>query len=152
MRIEFSEFIPQPVEAVFSYFESPANWGRLYGIAGHIEDRGGGWYAVPLKRFPFPLVARVISLEPLRRVGWIFAGFWAGGGELRFLPQPDGVKVEGYEVIRARWLPGLSWVLEKLFMEREFRRIWALGWRRLRAPVSHKVAPTAISGGEPERK
>lgn len=148
MRIEFTEFIPQPVEAVFPYFESPANWGRLYGLAGHVEDRGRGWYAVPLQRFPFPLVASVTGLEPLRRVHWTFTGFWAGGGEVRFSARPGGVQVEGYEDIRARWLPGLSWILEKLFMEREFRRIWALGWRRLRTPAGNRAAPA----GTPDDK
>jgi hypothetical protein len=138
MRIEFSEFIPRPAEEVFPYFETPANWGRLYGLAGHIEDRGRGWYAVPLQRFPFPLVARVTALEPLSYVSWQFGGFWAGAGEVRFLVKPGGIQVEGFEDIRARWLPGLSSILEKLIMEQEFHRIWALGWRRLR---NHAVAP-----------
>jgi hypothetical protein len=132
MRIEFSEFIPLPAPQVYSFFESPADWVRLYGLAGRVADRGNGWFSVPLKRFPFPLVARVIELEPSRLVRWVFRGFWRGSGEVRIAARPDGVQVEGYEQISVRWLPGLSWLLEKLFMEREFRRIWALGWRRLR--------------------
>lgn len=132
MLIEFTEFIPRPVEQVFPYFRSPADWVHLYGLAGRVEDRGNGWYAVPLQRFPFPLVARVTSLEPCRLVRWEFRGFWRGSGEVRFEARPGGVQVKGYEEIGARWLPGLSRLLEGLFMEREFRRIWALGWRRLR--------------------
>lgn len=132
MLIEFSEFVPRPVEQVYAYFRSPADWVRLYGLAGRVEDRGDGWYAVPLQRFPFPLVARITSLEPCRFVRWEFRGFWRGHGEVRFDARPGGVEVTGYEEIGARWLPGLSRLLERLFMEREFRRIWALGWRRLR--------------------
>jgi len=133
MRIEFSEFIPRPVEQVFGFFETPADWVRLYGLAGEVEDRGHGWYAVPLQRFPFPLVARVTALEPLRLVQWQLGGFWRGSGELRFTSGPGGVQLDGYEEVSARWLPGVSWILERLFMEREFRRIWSLGWARLRS-------------------
>ena len=145
MLIEFSEFVPLPVRTVYSYFESPADWVRLYGFAGRVVDRGGGWYAVPLKRFPFPLVARVTELEPLRCVRWQFRGFWRGCGEVRFTARPGGVQVDGYERLGARWLPGISWVVERLFMEREFRRIWALGWRRLRSPQEHPSTPGLTS-------
>ncbi len=135
MRIEFSEFIPLPAEDVFAYFRTPADWIRLYGFAGRVEEHGGGWYAVPLQRFPFPLVAKNTALEPPLLAHWEFRGFWRGCGEVRITERPGGVQVEGYEEITARWLPGLSWLLERLFMEREFRRIWALGWRRLRRQV-----------------
>lgn len=131
MRIEFSELVPRPVEQVFGYFQSPADWVRLYGLVGEVESRRGGWYAVPLQHFPFPLVARVTALEPLLLVRWEFGGFWRGTGEARFTPKPGGVQVDGYEEIAARWLPFLSGLLERRFMEREFRRIWSLGWRRL---------------------
>lgn len=145
MRIEFSELIPLPAEQVFSYFQTPADWVRLYGLAGNVEDRGGGWYAVPLKWFPFPLVAQVTEIEPPRIVRWKFGGFWCGSGEIRITAQPGGVQVVGYEQISARWLPGLSKLLERLFMEREFRRIWALGWRRLR----HAAVQPTVRDGQP---
>ena len=140
VRLEFSEFIPRPAQQVFAYFQSPADWIRLYGFAGRVADRGDGWYAVPLKRFPFPLVAKVTALEPFRLVRWQFRGFWKGDGEVRLVAHDGGVQVEGHEQISARWLPGISPLLERLFMEREFRRIWALGWRRLRNP--EHVSPT----------
>jgi hypothetical protein len=142
MRIDFSEFIRLPVQQVFGYFQSPAEWVRLYGLVGTVEHRGQGWYTVPLQSLPFPLVARVTALEPLQFVAWRFRGFWRGGGEVRFAAQPGGVQVDGYEEISARWLPGLSWILERLLMEREFRRIWSLGWRRLRSQETEQ-APTA---------
>ena len=132
MRLAFSEFIPLPAPKVYAYFQTPADWGRLYGFAGRVADRGGGWYAVPLKRFPFPLVAKITDAEPPRLVRWQFRGFWRGRGEIHLADQPGGVQVDGYEEISVRWLPGLSWLLERLFMERQFRQIWALGWRRLR--------------------
>lgn len=132
MRIQFSESLPLPPPEVYTYFETPAQWVRLYGLTGRVEQRPQGWYAVPLQRFPFPLVARVTDCRPGELVRWEFGGFWRGTGEVRIGPDGAGSKVEGYEDISARWLPGLSWIAEKLFMEREFRRIWALGWRRLR--------------------
>jgi len=106
---------------------------RLYGLVGEVKNRGDGWYAVPLKRFPLPLVAKITTLEPFRLVRWQLGGFWRGTGEVRFALEPGGVQVEGYEEIGARWLPGFSRMLETLFMEREFQRIWSLGWSRLRS-------------------
>ncbi len=132
MLIRFAEPIRLPAAEIYSYFQSPADWARLYGFAGRVVDRGDGWYAVPLKRFPFPLVAKVTALEPSRLVRWVFKGFWAGGGEVRLLEQPGAVLVEGYEDIRPRWLPVIAPLVERLFLEREFHRIWAMGWRRLR--------------------
>ena len=64
MIIRFQHEFSLPVEEVYSYFQTPADWSRLYGLAGDVKDLGGGWYAVPLKRFPFPLVAKN---EKLRR-------------------------------------------------------------------------------------
>ncbi len=145
MRIEFSEFIPLPAPQVFSYFETPADWVRLYGLVGRVGDRGGGWYSVPLQRFPFPLVARTTEAVPCELVRWTFRGFWKGDGEVRIGARPSGVQVEGYETISVRWLPGFSWALEKLFMEREFRRIWALGWRRLRMLADPQMQTTQTS-------
>lgn len=133
----FSELIRLPPAEIYSYFQSPADWVRLYGFAGRVIDRGDGWYAVPLKRFPFPLVAKITVAEPFRLVRWVFKGYWAGAGEVRLVPQPGGVLVEGYEDISPRWLPVVSPLLEHLFMEREFRRVWALGWRRLRKQEQH---------------
>ena len=138
MRIGFREAIDLPASAIYPYFQTPADWGRLYGFAGPVEDRGGGWYAVPLYRFPFPLVARITGAEPDRLVRWTFRGFWRGEGEVRFSPSPDGVLLEGYERISVRWLFVLSPIVEKLFLEKQFRAIWQLGWRRL-----HKREPAA---------
>jgi hypothetical protein len=68
------------------------------------------------------------------------------------LARLGGVQVEGCEEITARWLPGLSWLLERLFMEREFRRIWALGWRRLRRQAGEVVRVSArVSALAPAR-
>lgn len=133
MRIEFREIIRLPPADIYAYFQTPADWVRLYGFAGRVVDRGDGWYAVPLRGFPFPLLATITTAEPFRLVRWAFGGFWKGEGEVRLTDQRDGVLVEGYETVAARWLPGVSPLLERLFMEREFRRIWALGWRRLRS-------------------
>jgi hypothetical protein len=136
--IRFDERFALPVGEVFSYFATPADWVRLYGFAGQARDLGSGWFSIGLKRFPFPLVARVTELEQDRKVHWTFRGFWRGEGEVRFSPSPDGVLLEGYERISVRWLFVLSPIVEKLFLEKQFRAIWQLGWRRL-----HKREPAA---------
>ena len=137
MRIRFAETFALPAREVYAYFHTPADWVRLFGFAGRVTDRGDGWFAVPLKRFPFPLVARVTVAEPHARVRWVFRGFWRGEGEVRLVERGDGVRVEGHESIAIRWLPAAaSHLLERLFMERELRRIWGVGWRRLRQQES----------------
>lgn len=132
MIVRFVERFDLPVDEVYSYFETPRDWARLYGFAGEIEDLGEGWTAVPLKSFPFPLVARNTLVEPGELVHWIFRGFWRGEGEVRFSGDNEHVVVEGFEEISVRWLGFLSPVVERLFLERRFRFIWELGWRRLR--------------------
>jgi hypothetical protein len=138
MRIDFDERFALPVGEVFPYFATPADWGRLYGFVG-VRDLGGGWFAVGLKGFPFPLVAKTTELRPEELVRWTFRGFWRGRGEVRFAAEPGGVRVEGFEEIGLRWLPGLSPIVERLLLERRFRAVWALGWRRLR----NREAPPA---------
>lgn len=131
MRITFGERFALPVDEVFPYFASPADWSRLYGFSGG-RDLGSGWYAVGIKGFPFPLVAKSTLVEPNRLVRWTFRGFWRGGGEIRFTSSPGSVLVEGHEEIAVRWLFFLSPLVERLFLESRFNAIWQLGWRRLR--------------------
>jgi hypothetical protein len=131
MRIEFSEQFALPVEEVFSYFRTPAEWGRLFGFVG-VRDLGSGWFAVGLKGFPFPLVARITDLETNRLVRWTFRGFWRGEGEVRFTSSGNLVLIDGYEEIGIRYLYSFSRVIERLFLESRFHAIWQLGWRRLR--------------------
>jgi hypothetical protein len=131
MRIEFREQFTLPVERIFSFFRTPADWVRLYGMFGEVETRGDGWYAVPLQGFPFPLVARVTDSAENRLVHWTFRGFWRGEGEVRFEPTPDGTRVDGFEEISVRWLFFLSPVIERILLDRRFRGIWRHGWKRL---------------------
>lgn len=132
MQIRFRETFALPVDAVFSCFETPRDWSRLFGLAGTVEDRGDGWFAVPLRSFPFPLVAKTTQVEPNRLVHWTFRGFWKGEGEVRFSGDGHQVTVEGFERISVRWLGPFSTVVERLFLQRRFEQIWSLGWRRLR--------------------
>ena len=132
MIIKFQHAFSLPVEELYSYFQTPADWTRLYGLAGDVKDLGSGWYAVPLKRFPFPLVAKNTEQKVNEFVSWAFRGFWRGRGEVRFTASPTGVVVEGYEEISVRYLFFLSPLIERLFLERSFRSIWEIGWRRLR--------------------
>jgi hypothetical protein len=133
MRIDFREELPITATHCYSYFRSPRDWTRLYGMFGEVEDRGDGWWAVPLRGFPFPLVARVDVDEPDRRVHWTFGGIWHGEGEVVLEDSPGGVTVSGFEEIGVRWLPrAIERALAAAFLERRFRGIWAHGWRRLR--------------------
>ncbi len=132
VRITFNERFRLPVTDVYQYFRTPADWARLYGLVGEPADLGDGWYAIGLKGFPFPLVARNIEHEPERLVRWVFRGFWRGRGEVRFEETDDGVMVSGFEEIAVRWLLFLSPLVEKTLLERRFRTIWEIGWHRLR--------------------
>lgn len=140
MLLEFSEEFELPVEDVYPYFRTPRDWPRLYGRFGEVEDRGEGWYAVPLKGFPFPLVARMTGDEPLRCVRWEFKGFWRGAGEVSFSTTPGGVRVQGYERISVRPLLWLSPLVERLWLEKRFRAVWESGWRRLRRQTRSAIS------------
>lgn len=140
MMLEFDEFFTLPIDEVYSYFRTPADWTRLYGLAGEPRDLGGGWYAIALKHFPFPLVAKNTEQHPNELVRWVFRGFWRGRGEVRFSETADGVRVQGFEEIAVRPLYLLSPLFEWLFLEKRFRAIWALGWHRLRKRGSARVA------------
>jgi len=130
--ITFTEQFDLPVSEVYPYFRSPRDWPRLYGSFGEVQDRGDGWFAVPLRGFPFPLVAKVTSDEPFKLVRWSFRGFWSGEGQVSFAPTTGGVSIQGYERISPRPLLWLAPVVERLFLEKRFRRVWETGWRRLR--------------------
>ena len=132
MIVRFKHEFSLPVEEVYPYFQTPADWVRLYGLADDVKDLGDGWYAVPLKRFPFPLVARNTIQRDNEFVRWVFRGFWRGCGEVRFVAGPNGVIVEGFEEIAVRWIFFLSPIIERLFLERAFNSIWDIGWHRLR--------------------
>ena len=132
MIIEFNERFKLPASEVYSYFKTPADWTRLYGLAGDSKDLGGGWFAIALENFPFPLVAMNTVQKPNEIVRWVFRGFWRGEGEVRFIDTSDGVLVEGFERISVRCLFFLSPLFERLFLERSFRAIWGIGWHRLR--------------------
>lgn len=134
--IEFEERVDLPVEEVYAYFKSPRDWPRLYGSFGEVRDRGDGWYAVPLRRFPFPLVARVTQAEPNRAVSWAFRGFWRGEGQVSFETAGAGVVIRGHERISVRAAGFLSPLLERLLLEKAFRKVWESGWRRLRAKAA----------------
>jgi len=118
MIIRFNEQFNLAAAEVYSYFHTPADWS--------------GWYAIALKHFPFPLVAKNTDQEANKVVRWVFRGFWRGRGEVRFVESSDGVTVEGFEEIAVRYLFFLSPLFERLFLELRFRAIWEIGWHRLR--------------------
>jgi len=143
MMIRFSKSFMLPVETVFDYFASPDGWVRLYGFGGAAHALGDGWYEVPLKRFPFPLVARVVSRDENTRVSWIYRGFWRGEGEAHFVQRNGTTHCSGMEILSIRWLFIASRIVERLFLEQRFRAIWELGWRRLRT-LEAQHGPTAL--------
>lgn len=147
MRIDFDERFSISAADAYSYFETPRDWTRLYGLMGEVADLGGGWYSVPLKKFPFPLVARNTFVDPGRLVRWTFRGFWRGRAEIRFTETDHGVRVDGFEEISVRYLGFLSPVVEKLLLERTFRGIWRSGWRRLRRQAERSSDGSRGEGG-----
>jgi hypothetical protein len=141
--IAFNERFNLSAAEVYTYFRTPADWPRLFGMAGDTKDLGDGWYAVALKNFPFPLVAKNTEQEPDRMARWVFRGFWRGRGEVRFVETSEGVTVEGFEEIAVRPLFFLSAVVERLLLEKRFRAIWEIGWHRLRKKASSTPNVTA---------
>lgn len=133
MYLQFREEFDLPAARIFPYFATPADWAKLYGSVGETKVSGDGWYSVPLQRFPFPLVARNVVAEPDRLVRWIFGGFWSGVGEVRLTEAAGKTIVEGFEFITPHGLWLLAGPVEERFMAREFERIWALGWKRIRS-------------------
>jgi uncharacterized membrane protein len=132
MQLDFQESIDVPASVAYPFFRTPADWTRLYGSFGAVRQGRDGWWRVPLRRFPFPLVARITRDEPERLVHWELKGFFQGEGEVRFEPRPGGVVISGFERVSTPWLGPLSRVVERRILERRFRGIWSAGWRRLR--------------------
>ncbi|MCL7960058.1 MAG: hypothetical protein M8861_07700 [marine benthic group bacterium] len=132
MRVEFDEEFGVPVEEAYEYFRTPLHWPRLFRAFGPAEDRGDGWYAVPFRGFPFPLVTRITRDDPGRCVEWVFDGFWRGDARVEFERTTDGVVIRGYEQVSPHSLSWLAPLAERLFLDARFQRVWESGWRRLR--------------------
>jgi hypothetical protein len=137
MLNQFNESFKLSCEFIFSYFRDPASWVRLYGELRPVRTDSNGWSYVSLKRFPFPLKARVVHCDENQKVRWEFSGFWRGVAEINFQAEDfeNGLvqtRVFGFEYI----VPFGFWFLEgwiaASFMQKEFERIWAIGWKRLR--------------------
>jgi hypothetical protein len=132
MYLQFKETFNKPVKELFPFFRTPADWAKLYGVVKPTKKLKDGWYAVPIKAFPFPLKARNVEMIENQRVRWVFGGFWSGVGDLTFYEQDGKTVIEGFEYIKPYGLYFLAGLFEKLFMIKEFKRIWAIGWHRLR--------------------
>ena len=141
MYHEFREQIPLTAHEIYDFMRSPQDWIRLYGASGRVKDRGDGWYAVPIKRSPFPLVARITEDRPGRRVAWEFRGVWSGRAEVNLERSADGTLVTGFESVSIPRLFGLGPVIERRLLERRFRAIWDSGWRRLRRMATAGAGP-----------
>lgn len=145
MRVEFNEEFGVPVEDAYEYFRTPADWPRLFSAFGEAKDLGEGWYSVPFKGFPFPLVSKIIRDEPQRCVEWVIRGFWRGEAKVEFMPTGRGVLIRGHERVSAHRLFWLAPLAERLFLEARFREVWESGWRRLR----RQAAESDSSGVRP---
>jgi len=146
MLIEFEHQFDCAVDHAYAFFRTPRDWPKLFGAFGEVEDRGEGWYAVPLRRFPFPLVAKITRDEPLRLVEWELRGFWQGRGQVTFTPIDRGVVIRGYERISPKALGFLAPLVEP-FLEKRFHRVWESGWRRLRREAANRATPEDEAGG-----
>jgi hypothetical protein len=107
MLIRFREDVALPVADVYPYFQSPVDWVRLYGIAGAVEHRGDGWYAVPLRAsLSTGRADHQNGTGSARALGVSRLLAWRGRG---VPPQSlGGTLIEGYELIAVRWLFLLS--------------------------------------------
>lgn len=132
MIVRFNEEFHLSIDEMYGYFRTPADWVRIFGFPGVVQELANGWYSIPLKSFPFPLVAKYTYENPPNNARWVFRGFWKGEGEIQLTPTDTGVLVQGFEKIAIRPLGLLSPVVERLFLEKGFRRIWEIGWHRLR--------------------
>ncbi len=132
MYLSFTEEFDLPIGTIFPYFKSPSDWAKLYGVVKPTKVLEDDWYAIPLKMFPFPLLAKNVEYHDEKKVRWIFGGFWRGVGEVNFSTKNNKTIVEGFEYITPHGIWLFSSFLEKRFMEKEFNKIWNLGWKRIR--------------------
>lgn len=131
MYIEFQQEFNLPIDKVFSYFKGPIEWMNLYGKVSNAKHLKNEWKRIPLKKFPFPLVAKMIVREENKRVKYIFGGFWRGIAEIHFSETNGKTLISGYEYITPHGLWIFASLAERLFMKKEFERVWNLGWKRL---------------------
>jgi hypothetical protein len=131
MRLEFDLETRLSPDVAYDFFRTPADWPRLFPAFRPASQRGDGWFTVPMRRSPIPLVANNTADEPGRRVAWDLAGFWKGDGEVRFEAIPDGTRVTGYEEVALPRLLGLGRLIGR-GAEPRFASVWEGGWRRLR--------------------
>ncbi len=131
MHFEFDEMIQLPPDVIYDYFKTPQDWVRLYGVAGEVKDRSDGWFAVPMRRSPFPLVARMTVTEPDTRAAWDLRGFWKGHGDIHLEAVGDSTRITGHETVNIPRMLGLGPLLEKR-IEPQFVAVWESGWKRLR--------------------
>ncbi len=132
MYLHFREEFDLPISDIFPYFRSPSEWAKLYGAVKPTRLLKDDWHAIPLKKVPFPLLAKNVECNHHESVRWIFGGFWRGVGEVNFSSENGRTIVEGFEYITPHGAWFLSSFIEKRFMEKEFARIWNLGWKRIR--------------------
>lgn len=132
MYLQFKEEFNLPVRDIFPYFKTPADWAKLYGTVKPSKVLKNEWHSIPLKMFPFPLVAKNVVSQNGKKVRWVFGGFWRGVGEVNFSAENNKTVIEGYEFITPHGFWLFSALFEKFFMEREFKRIWEIGWKRIR--------------------
>ena len=138
MRIDFNETLAADPATVYSYMKTPHDWTRLYGSFGDVVPRADGWTTVPLRRLPFPLIARITDMQEPDYVAWDLKGFFTGRGEVRVRPADGGSVVVGFEEVAIPSLLGFGRWLERRFFEARFQRLWAGGWKRLGPGWSHE--------------
>lgn len=85
MYLSFREEFDLPISIIFPYFKSPSEWAKLYGMVKPTKVLEDDWHAIPLKMFPFPLVAKNVEYHHEKNVRWIFGGFWRALVKLIFI-------------------------------------------------------------------
>lgn len=149
MIVRFNEDFPISIDEMYGYFSTPNDWTRIFGFPEGALAMRNGWYRIPLKNSPFPLVAKYVFANPPHEAQWIFRGFWHGEGKIRLTSTDAGVHIEGFEEIAVRPLWLLSPLVEKLFLEKTFQRIWEVGWLRIRQFARVRDLNSGIPSTEP---
>ena len=80
------------------------------------------WYAIPLKKFLFPLMVKNVEYNHEKNVRWFFGGFWRGVGEVNFFTENNKTIVEGFEYITPHGLWLFSSILEKKLWKKSLRK------------------------------
>ena len=63
MYLCFTEEFDVPISTVFQYFESPSEWGKLYGIVKPGKVLENDWYAIVPRQRKWERLGKRVKVE-----------------------------------------------------------------------------------------